>query len=630
MPRLASVCRALGLAAGAGFATLLLVSSMISPSVGLALKATIGGIFAVTLLDPALGLLAVAGAVPFAQLLTPGVSVPPLRVAEAVTLAFLSAFCVDLLLSRGGRDRLLLPVSLFAFVVLASAVVEIAALQPAVDSADRFLRRLWIFVSSRYLLPTGEFLNLTAAMLLIEGAGLLAATLILNKRDQRLPGRLLGIAAGAGFLVASLALGRLASEALEGLERWPRLSAQVADLNAAGSYLVLVMPAACLFAARRSTAAAIAVGSWFAAAIWLTGSRTAAAVLLLVGLALLVRAAAPDLLASRRRKMAALAGAAVALGLSAVIASALVVRSDPNAPRWLDIRLGFTQTSLGMIRSSPAFGIGVGNYYPMSGRFMPEALNRIYPLENAHNNFLQIAAELGITGGLLFALTVAGVLMRAVKHLGGSADADTVLAGATIGTCAYLLTCLAGHPLLVYETAYPFWLVMGCAAAARPTAWTAERAPDTDRIAWSTPLTAVLFFMIFVSIPGRITSAGDRTDLSNVTYGLGRIEKDERDGRLFRRSAGRATLFIRSDAQAVDLPVRLVNVSPKASAELLLMLDSRPANKVRIDDEWTTIDVRMPRSSNRFRRLDLEVACDPMICPGDGLGAMAVGEMGVR
>ena len=54
-----------------------------------------------------------------------------------------------------------------------------------------------------------------------------------------------------------------------------------------------------------------------------------------------------------------------------------------------------------MTASSPSFGVGIGRYYSRSGEFSsPELLESFPPAihENAHNNFLQILAELGVVG----------------------------------------------------------------------------------------------------------------------------------------------------------------------------------------------------------------------------------------
>ena len=77
-----------------------------------------------------------------------------------------------------------------------------------------------------------------------------------------------------------------------------------------------------------------------------------------------------------------------------------------------------------MIASRPAFGIGLGEFYQRSGEFATPELIAKFPVavhENAHNNFLQIAAELGLIGGVVFVWLVAA---RAAtwRHADGADD----------------------------------------------------------------------------------------------------------------------------------------------------------------------------------------------------------------
>ena len=86
--------------------------------------------------------------------------------------------------------------------------------------------------------------------------------------------------------------------------------------------------------------------------------------------------------------------------------------------------------------------------------------------ENAHNNFLQIAAELGAVGIAAFLALLAACAGSACGGRCAARDGpDPLLAGAGAGAGAFVLTCLAGHPLLTSETAYPFWIVLALAVA---------------------------------------------------------------------------------------------------------------------------------------------------------------------
>ena len=51
-----------------------------------------------------------------------------------------------------------------------------------------------------------------------------------------------------------------------------------------------------------------------------------------------------------------------------------------------------------MIRSHPWLGLGIGRYYQASSMFLNPQLAFAYGSENAHDYFLQLAAELGLLG----------------------------------------------------------------------------------------------------------------------------------------------------------------------------------------------------------------------------------------
>ena len=64
----------------------------------------------------------------------------------------------------------------------------------------------------------------------------------------------------------------------------------------------------------------------------------------------------------------------------------------------LGFRAEFAATGLRMGAARPVFGVGIGRYYTLSSEFSSPRLRATYPHENAHNNFLQVLAELGVVG----------------------------------------------------------------------------------------------------------------------------------------------------------------------------------------------------------------------------------------
>ncbi len=95
-----------------------------------------------------------------------------------------------------------------------------------------------------------------------------------------------------------------------------------------------------------------------------------------------------------------------------------------------NFRILMNSVSLEMLRSAPVTGIGADNYGFQFNSFReqyaqrhPEDPNLIYGelgiVAHAHNEFIQIAAELGVTGAVIFLWFLAGVaimLFRAVRR----------------------------------------------------------------------------------------------------------------------------------------------------------------------------------------------------------------------
>src|SRR5262249_27591378 len=146
---------------------------------------------------------------------------------------------------------------------------------------------------------------------------------------------------------------------------------------------------------------------WIAAAalatigLWLTSSRIA---LIAVPAAAAAAALLPRAWAGRRQALVAAAVVSAALALLALVAIVLPQRGQQHSTLLAaDIRLGLIETGARMIRAYPAFGIGLGAFQSRSGEFSSPELIAKFPVavnENAHNNFVQIAAETGIAGGL--------------------------------------------------------------------------------------------------------------------------------------------------------------------------------------------------------------------------------------
>jgi hypothetical protein len=63
-------------------------------------------------------------------------------------------------------------------------------------------------------------------------------------------------------------------------------------------------------------------------------------------------------------------------------------------------------------------------------------------------------------GFAAYAILLAGVVWLVARTLARTPD-DYRLLGLAAGVAAFLFTCVAGHPLLVSEVAYSFWIAAG-------------------------------------------------------------------------------------------------------------------------------------------------------------------------
>ena len=100
------------------------------------------------------------------------------------------------------------------------------------------------------------------------------------------------------------------------------------------------------------------------------------------------------------------------------------------------------------------------------------------------------------------------------------------------------------------------------------------------------------------------------------------------DGARYRWTDGHASFFVRSDASAIDVPIRTsVATPPDIPVTVTLTIDDRPADRLVLNDGgWQRVKVQLPpRGARRVRRLDIRVDRTK-----DGNRGVQVGEVQVR
>lgn len=584
--------------------------------VGAAAYLLLLAVVVVAALRPGAGaIIAVAGA-PLAWYFLSWPWNPTVAWAEAIACAALTGLSINFFLQGGARARrvpgaVAAPAILFGALVIASVIASLGI--KALVLGPGFAAALVTQLAREYFIDVRGFPALHAGMLLLEGVLLFAAAARIaadRASDDRFLRRVTAAAAAAATLAAALNIGALLGAAWRAESFWASLvdladrvrwNVHYGDFNAAGSYFVMAALLAAGLAAgsqglRRLAWAAAAAA--MAVAMWLTSSRVAVlAGVIALGGALLVR----EVAGGRTRAMRAFVIGAAAVALLGVLVFVLPQRGTQKSSFLAaDVRLGLIQTGARMIASHPVFGLGLGEFYRRSPEFSSPELIAKFPAvawhENAHNNYIQVTAELGLAAGILFTWMIAAALVTFARRASVN-DPRLMLTLAAVA--AFALTCLGGHPLLIPEPGYVFWAMLGAAAGSVAAPAEARR----GRVRWLVPICLVA---IAITMPWRIRATTRDADLEHVGIGVS-LWRTSPDDIRYREAVGHATLFIPNGAvrwrwsvyPLADQPVRLE-----------LTLDGRLADVVTLAPrQWNalTLPARSEPQGARSPRLDLRL-----------------------
>lgn len=126
-------------------------------------------------------------------------------------------------------------------------------------------------------------------------------------------------------------------------------------------------------------------------------------------------------------------------------------------------RQGFWETSLRIARAFPVRGSGIGTFASIYPRFQRSGAYS----QHAHNSYLEMFAETGLIGGLLFLAIVVLVLYAVVRALRTSQSKDHkyVITALLLGGLGFLLHNLVDFDWYIPATALYFWAFCGLAVA---------------------------------------------------------------------------------------------------------------------------------------------------------------------
>jgi O-antigen ligase len=538
---------------------------------------------------------------------------PSFRLAEGLALALLAGWTLRRGIQAGSlaiSPWLLWAALSFVVAVLASAVVSGAVLlveDPGISLADLGAQHLYS------LSPVNGAVFLAGSVLL------LLATVDICAREPRRHDEILRMLVTAAAAAALLNILRFVFVALRSSEPWSaflglliqhRVNVHHGDLNAAGSYFAMMLLVAASLAGRAPVLAALS-SPLIATALWATGSRTAMAAALLAAVALGLGALRRG---DRRVRRPILIALILAPLLVAGVATFYPAARNAAGLWSLSTRVELGRAALQMAASEPVFGVGVGHYYLLSHRYAGDMLAAQGKVqENAHNYFLQVLAELGLPGFILFA----GVFLIALYHASRAPGPPGPAWGVLAGIGAFLATAAAGHPFLVSLAAYPFWILLGLAGSAAPAQSPMRR---TARVA---AFAVLLFFA--VTLPFRMVAAVQQAEREHLVTGLSPWQHAE--GSRYRIAEAHASFYIHASPRVVRIPVRHAGRGPEP-LEVRVLLDGRLVDVVQVFPAagWQEIRLVLPRPpAGRFVHLELQTNGADADVPTPTSGALRVG-----
>jgi O-antigen ligase len=504
---------------------------------------------------------------------------------------------------------------LLAWFALASMVVQAAAQRPYFETSAEWRHTLLNVVGEQYYGDHASFRFIASGLLLAQGILIvpIVAGIVTTAIDTRRVAAMLLLGAGAAAtqnVVRLLTVAISTGEPLRALWRLAgtlRISSAFADVNAAGSYFALASIVACGIAldcwyrrSRSPFALAILALVLTTSALWLAGSRVAIGAIPIAVLLLVVLRLQETGRLTLRRLSVLLVCAAVAIVVAWAATESRRPRKDASDA--YIIRKEFVRTTWNMLRDHPVFGVGVGRYFDASQHYSSERLKRYYSRQNAHNNFLQIAGELGPLALAAFIVVLGETLRRLIVYQRASSDYWLAL-GLLGGIFAFLLTCFGGHPLLIPEVSASFFLTLGVAASLSFPRAVATGRSERNSARWAIAM-AVAAFLLTVTVPLRVNAALAGLDLDHVL--LGELKWNWQEGEQHVDFRGRASLYVPARGQRAVVSLRSPS-APREPVEVTLSVNGKPLDVVHLmSGAWHSTTIAIPRlPQERFGLLQL-------------------------
>ena len=560
---------------------------------------------------------------------------PTLRTTEVLVVVCLAGFAIRACWIGGSFRRLVggpiaVPIAVLALTSIASAIVWQRVYNAEAIAESTYPAAIVQFLTRSYFVEPDSFLDLVSTAVLLEGLALCLVVVALCRDDSRFFERAIRMIAIGGAGLGVLSVVRLAEvlirnpsaiEALRATSGGLRISPQIPDFIAAGSYFALcwLTSLGIAQASARGRLLWLTAGGPLIAAIYLTGSRS---VIGAAGAGLVV----PALAAVRQKGVStrALQAFAVLTVVAMVGSYSWLTGRDVSgqmAQQSLTVRGELLKAGGRVLATRPVFGVGLDRFYQLAPVYASPQLRALWPGRmNPHNDFLRFAVELGLVGVAAFLW----ILIAAAKQIWDalSRTRDARLSGLVGGLVAFLVTSVFSNPLMVRDVSYVFWIALGLSVGYSERLLRSEgeiadgegRASSLQRWRWVAVF--VLGGLLLISIPSRTVQELALVDPTRISYGFYEWHTDA-DGTRWRWSGAKATLFVDARARIVDLPLS-GQTSAQARQIVEIWIDGRLANRVSVGPDWQRLRTLLPPADSIDpHRIDLIVS--PTWVPADVL-----------
>jgi len=284
-----------------------------------------------------------------------------------------------------------------------------------------------------------------------------------------------------------------------------------------------------------------------------------------------------------------------------------------NKDENLLIRFELWKRSLKMTEDYPLTGVGVGNFYRTNVHYKDNSLGR-WDSENTHNYYLQVLAELGVPGLLLFLALLFSLYSRRVTVAVREGDClphEFSVKPFYYGLSAYLLTMLTGHPLLLSSQQFLFWAIVAIISKGQ-----VDVLGGDERVSPEYKIPKIVgFFIFFLFVLGFSKNLYKHEPWTiPVEYGL--YPTENWDGAKMRWMAGKAEYYLPDTTRKLNLKVvALPFNSPKPEGlTLIISINDVVINKVHFIEGGTeNLSYDILSINKQDIKVNLEV--DKVFCP---------------